>query len=155
MMVTSTMLNNGMPDSFCPSTQGIRKLISSQDAVINTLPPDQYESEYPNGMYWAKTSLPEYKKSETFVIQRAADKMEPFFLFYKLNKIACLPKDADLDAFNKVEDLGPNIEVFDSKVVYQVNRQLDVIMDKIGYGNMMPKEIDQILKDRGFMKQVI
>merc|ERR1712137_373382 len=109
-------------DTWCQD--GTKKVLDSKDAVLNVRCPPCYQGHYPKASAWFLDEANDYKHSETFESITGEEKTHPYFIFYKLNTIACLPKTMDKDAQDKIvslEDIDNTIETYKHKDMFRVN----------------------------------
>ena len=82
--------NFGMPDDFCTSEVGTKKVLKTEDAVLNVRCTPCYEGHYKSAAAWFHNEANHYKESDTFTQITGEEKTHPYFIFYKLHHVACL-----------------------------------------------------------------
>ena len=91
---------------------------------MNVRCPPCYQGHYPDASSWFLDEANEYKHGDTFESVTGEEKTHPYFIFYKLNTIACLPKTMDeaaIDSVKSLEDIDKSIETYKHKDMFRVN----------------------------------
>ena len=93
----------GIPFTFCQD--GKRRIVNKKNGARIYTCPDCTIWNWPNARDWLNS------EAETYGIEviKNEEKTEPYIVFYNINTVACLDKDADVSKYNSINDLDEKI----------------------------------------------
>ena len=132
---------NGLPTTFCE--EGKKHIVNKKPhAKIYTCPQCTIWN-WPNARDWLAAEAFMYGFE---IIERQA-KTEPYIVFYNINTVACLDKDADVSSIKSANDLKEGTETFEQHQEWFVDRNMAMAQDlfRFGENGSGPKEMNALV----------